>query len=102
MLPLSLAEPTTRYLTFAERDEIAPLRAKGRRGAADRPRPLQRDPGTISPGLRPSAATRRGKHVPRDDRSVEGTGARAWRAGGEPGENGPSLGGYGPSRWTPL
>jgi len=37
MPPLSLDEPTGRYLSFAEREEIALLRAPGRRRARDRP-----------------------------------------------------------------
>src|SRR3954452_22553286 len=47
MPPISLAEPTGRYLTFEQREEIAILYAKGavvRRIA----RAVQRDPSTIS------------------------------------------------------
>jgi IS30 family transposase len=60
MPPLSLAEPTGRYLSFAEREEIALLRAQGQgvRGIA---RQLGRDPGTISRELRRNAATRSGQ-----------------------------------------
>lgn len=59
MPPISLAEPTGRYLSFEEREEIALLRAKqvGVRGIARR---LGRDPGTISRELRRNAATRSG------------------------------------------
>src|ERR1700733_5403705 len=57
MPPLSLAEPTGRYLSFAEREEIAVLRAQevGEREIARR---IGRDPGTISRELRRNAATR--------------------------------------------
>ena len=60
MPPLSLAEPSGRYLSFAEREEIALLLASGLgvRGIA---RQLQRDPSTISRELRRNAATRGGK-----------------------------------------
>lgn len=60
MPPISLAEPTGRYLTFTEREEIAILKAQGLgvRGIA---RALGRDPGTISRELRRNAATRAGK-----------------------------------------
>ena len=60
MPPLSLAEPTGRYLSFAEREELALLRAKGL-GARAIARELKRDPGTISRELRRNAATRSGK-----------------------------------------
>ena len=60
MPPIWLAEPTGRYLTFEEREEIAILRAtnKGVRAIA---RAINRDPGTISRELRRNAATRGGK-----------------------------------------
>ena len=60
MPPLSLAEPTGRYLSFAEREEIALLRARGA-GVREIARRLGRDPGTISRELRRNAATRSGK-----------------------------------------
>jgi hypothetical protein len=62
MPPLSLAEPTGRYLSFAEREEIALLRAwdVGVRQIARR---LGRDPGTMSRELRRNAATRSGRRV---------------------------------------
>lgn len=60
MPPISLAEPTGRYLTFEEREEIAILRARGA-GVRQIARALQRDPGTISRELRRNAATRGGK-----------------------------------------
>lgn len=60
MPPISLAEPTGRYLAFTEREEIAILKAQGVgvRGIA---RTLGRDPGTISRELRRNVATRGGK-----------------------------------------
>ncbi|HEX8976111.1 MAG TPA: IS30 family transposase [Solirubrobacteraceae bacterium] len=53
-------QPSGRYLSFAEREEIALLRAqdKGVRAIA---REIGRDPGTISRELRRNAATRGGK-----------------------------------------
>ncbi len=60
MPPISLAEPTGRYLTFEEREEIASLRAKDK-GVREIARSLGRDPGTISRELRRNAATRGGK-----------------------------------------
>ena len=59
MPPISLAEPTGRYLSFAEREEIAIMRAKGK-GVREIARALERDPGTISRELRRNAATRGG------------------------------------------
>src|SRR5690606_14613691 len=47
MRPLSLAEPTGRYLSFAEREDLALLRAKGL-GVRAIAREMQRDPSTIS------------------------------------------------------
>jgi IS30 family transposase len=60
MPPLSLAEPTGRYLSFSEREEIALLKAQGR-GVREIARELRRDPGTISREVRRNAATRGGK-----------------------------------------
>src|SRR3954467_399889 len=62
MTPISLDEPTGRYLSFAEREEIALLNAQGKgvRGIA---RTIGRDPGTVSRELRRNAATRGGKPV---------------------------------------
>lgn len=57
MAPLSLAEPSGRYLSFAEREELALLRARGL-GVRAIARELRRDPGTISRELRRNAATR--------------------------------------------
>jgi len=60
MPPLSLAEPTGRYLSFHEREELALLRAEGL-GVRAIARELKRDPSTISRELRRNAATRSGK-----------------------------------------
>ena len=59
MPPLSLAEPTGRYLSFHECEELALLTAQGL-GVRAIARELQRDPGTISRELRRNAATRGG------------------------------------------
>jgi DNA-binding CsgD family transcriptional regulator len=59
MPPLSLAEPTGRYLSFSEREEVALLKAQGN-GVRAIARQLERDPGTISRELRRNAATRSG------------------------------------------
>lgn len=58
--PLSLAEPSGRYLSFQEREELALLRAQGL-GVRAIARQLQRHPSTISRELRRNAATRCGK-----------------------------------------
>jgi IS30 family transposase len=60
MPPISLAEPTGRYLTFEERGEIAILRAKNQ-GAREIARTIGPDPGTVSRELRRNAAIRGGK-----------------------------------------
>jgi IS30 family transposase len=60
MPPLSLAEPTGRFLSFEERDDIAILKAQGL-GVRAIGRELNRDPGTISRELRRNCATRGGK-----------------------------------------
>lgn len=60
MPPISLAEPGRRYLSLAEREEIAILRATGQ-GVRVIARATGRDPGTISRELRRNAATRGGK-----------------------------------------
>jgi IS30 family transposase len=62
MPPLSLDEPAGRYLCFAEREEIALVRAQGA-GVREIARRLGRDPGTVSRELRRNAATRSGKRV---------------------------------------
>jgi IS30 family transposase len=60
MPPISLDEPSGRYLSFAEREEIALLRAQGK-GVREIGRSIGRDAGTISRELRRNAATRSGK-----------------------------------------
>ncbi|MDF6104092.1 helix-turn-helix domain-containing protein, partial [Gordonia hongkongensis] len=60
MRPLSLDEPSGRYLSFAEREEIALLRAQDR-GVREIARWIGRSPATISRELRRNAATRSGK-----------------------------------------
>ncbi|OSM41976.1 IS30 family transposase [Nesterenkonia sp. PF2B19] len=60
MPPISLNEPTGRYLSFEEREEIAILRAKDK-GVREIAAALGRDPSTISRELRRNAATRGGR-----------------------------------------
>src|SRR5699024_7248318 len=60
MPPISLVEPTGRYLSFDEREEIAILRARGQ-GVREIARAIGRDTGAISRELRRNAATRSGK-----------------------------------------
>ncbi|MGN6244082.1 MAG: IS30 family transposase [Motilibacteraceae bacterium] len=60
MPPLSLAEPSGRYLSFAEREEIALLHAQ-EVGVREIARRIGRDGSTISRELRRNAATRGGK-----------------------------------------
>ena len=62
MPPISLDEPSGRYLSFAEREEIALLRAQ-EVGVREIARRIGRDPATISRELRRNAATRGGKPV---------------------------------------
>lgn len=57
MSPISLDEPTGRYLSFAEREEIAVLKAQDH-GVREIARRIGRDPSTISRELRRNAATR--------------------------------------------
>ena len=57
MPPMTLAEPTGRYLSFLEREEIAILRARGH-GPREIGRRIGRDASTISRELRRNAATR--------------------------------------------
>ena len=59
MPPITLAPPSGRYLSFAEREEIAILRARGFR-VREIARQLGRSPSTISRELRRNAATRGG------------------------------------------
>ena len=60
MTPLSLDDPTGRYLSLTEREEIALLKAQDK-GVREIARTIGRDPGTISRELRRNAATRGGK-----------------------------------------
>ena len=60
MPPMDLAALSGRYLSFAEREEIAILRAQGA-GVRVIARRLSRSPSTISRELRRNAATRCGK-----------------------------------------
>jgi len=60
MPPLSLAEPSGRYLCFAEREEIALLRAR-QLGVREIARRLGRAPSTICREVRRNAATRGGR-----------------------------------------
>jgi IS30 family transposase len=59
MPPISLAPPSGRYLSFAEREDIALLKARGA-GVREMARKLGRSPSTISRELRRNAATRGG------------------------------------------
>ncbi len=69
---ISLDEPTGRCLSFAEREEIALLRAKGA-GVREIAREITRDPSTVSRELRRNAATRGGTQVYR-------AGVAQWKA----------------------
>jgi transposase, IS30 family len=60
MSPFDLQSFSGRYLSFAEREEIALLRARGN-GVREIARTLERSPSTISRELRRNAATRGGK-----------------------------------------
>ena len=60
MPPLSLAPPSGRYLSFAEREEIALLKAQSM-GVREIARCVGRDASTISRELRRNAATRGGR-----------------------------------------
>lgn len=72
MPPISLDEPTGRYLSFTEREEIALFRAQDV-GVREIARRIGRDPGTISRELRRNAATRSGTQVYR-------AGVAQWKA----------------------
>lgn len=60
MRPFDPKPHSGRYLSFAEREEIALLKAQGK-GVREIARHVGRDPGTISRELRRNAATRSGK-----------------------------------------
>jgi transposase-like protein len=60
MPTVSLHAPSARYLCFAEREDIALLRAEGK-GVREIAREIGRSPSTISRELRRNAATRSGR-----------------------------------------
>ncbi len=60
MPPISLAEPSGRYLSFVEREGIALLKAQ-HHGVREIARQVGRDPSTISRELRRNVATRAGE-----------------------------------------
>ncbi len=60
MPPITLATPSGRYLSFAEREEVAILNAQNH-GVREIARRVDRHPSTISRELRRNAATRAGK-----------------------------------------
>lgn len=60
MPPVSLAEPSGRYLSFAEHEKVALLKAQGL-GVRAIAHALSRDPGTVSRELRRNVATRSGQ-----------------------------------------
>src|SRR5699024_9098100 len=72
MAPISLLEPTGRYLSFTEREEIALLLAQGH-GIREVARRVGRDPGTISREVRRNAATR-------SDQRIYRAGVAQWKA----------------------
>jgi IS30 family transposase len=61
MSPISLVEPSDRYLSFLEREDIAVLKAQ-EHGVREIARRLGRDASTISRELRRNAATRASQH----------------------------------------
>ena len=72
MPSIELSPPSDRYLSFAEREEIALLREQGR-GVRAIAREIGRSPSTISRELRRNAATRRWRV------EVSGVGSRSGR-----------------------
>ncbi len=60
MPPITLTAPSGRYLSFAEREEVAILKAQNH-GVREIARRVGRHPSTISRELRRNAATRGGK-----------------------------------------
>src|SRR5690625_7148817 len=64
MPPLSLVEPSKRYPSFAEREEIALLRAQDA-GIRETARRIGRDASSISREVRRNAASRGGTPQPR-------------------------------------
>ena len=72
MSPISLDEPPGRYLSFAEREDIALLRAQ-EVAVREIARRIGRDPGAVSRELRRNAATRGDKPgLPGCSSAVEG------------------------------
>ena len=85
MPPIGQAPLSGRYLSFAEREEIAVLRAGGC-GVREVARRLGRSPSTISRELRRNAATRSGRFdVSRDNGAVACRSARQAPQAGEAG-----------------
>jgi hypothetical protein len=83
MPPLSLVEPTGRYLSFSEREEIALLKAQGQ-GVRAIARQIRRDPGTISREVRRKRRDpRRQARLPGECRAVEGADRGAASPAGE-------------------
>ena len=66
MPPISLAPRSARYLSFAEREEIAILRAQGA-GVRDIARRLRRAPSTVSRELHRNAALLHESELARTD-----------------------------------
>lgn len=86
MPPLSLAEPTGRYLSFHEREDLALLKAKGL-GVRAIARELKRDPGhDLARAATQRRDARRQTRVPGERCSVEGAGRGAAAQAGEAGE----------------
>ena len=86
MPPLSLAEPTGRYLSFSEREEIALLKAQGL-GVRAIARELERDPGhDLARAAAQRRDPRRQARVPGERRAVEGADRGAASQAGEAGE----------------
>ena len=82
MPPISLAPRSARYLSFAEREEIAILRAQGA-GVRDIARRLRRAPSTVSRELRRNAATRSGGLAVNGNRKPHICGNRKLHTSGE-------------------
>ena len=117
MAPMNLAPTTGRYLSFAEREEIALLRARGA-GVRAIAQEIGRSPSTVSRELRRNAATRGGKleyrasvaqwkadlvaRRPKSAKLVENPRLRAYvqdrLSGGVQGSDGRALGPEGP-KW---
>jgi hypothetical protein len=86
MPPLSLAEPTGRYLSFSEREEIALLKAQGTRRPCDRPAAQARSPDDLARGAAQRRDLRRQARLPGECRTVEGADRGAASQAGEAGE----------------